>query len=534
VSQVFKALALRSKREKKEAETGKISWLRPKNGRYDLVTMTKQASVGEGIALQSWLRPALTHVGANKDYTLFREQLEAVETLLRRSHLEAMALDFAVEGLEQASVRQQRARRQFALKALRVETLRMLLGNPSFRHFSRTVAASDLLADFCGVRRLDGIRGVSKSTLERASKFFRPDQVRWMQQVLTEMCGESDRAAELGLLEPVPTDVCLVDTTCLEANIHFPVDWVLLRDVATTLLKATKLIRAVGLRERMPQEPEAFATQLSRLCIEMTHTRRKPDSRRARKRVLRQFKPLVRTIAGHARRHRDRLERDYANTKYSEAQAARIVERIDRMLALVPAVIKQAHERIIAERLVPNAGKILSAYEPEVQVIVRGKAGREVEFGHTLYLAESQQGLILDWELYREKAPAEWRQLQESVQRQNTFDLSAPLGAAVGDRGFCARAGQAALQAREIYDAVCPKDPDELKQRMQEPRFAALQRRRGSTEGRVAILKQRCARRLRCRGFEHRYLAVAWAVLGHNLWVVARMLKAHEKLKAAA
>jgi len=28
------------------------------------------------------------------------------------------------------------------------------------------VASSDLLADFCGVRRLDGIRGVSKSTLE--------------------------------------------------------------------------------------------------------------------------------------------------------------------------------------------------------------------------------------------------------------------------------------------------------------------------------------------------------------------------------
>ena len=126
----------------------------------------------------------------------------------------------------------------------------MLLGNPSFRHFSRTVATSDLLADFCGVRRLDGIRGISKSTLERASKFFGPDQLRWMQQVLTEMCGETDRAFELGLTKPVQTDVCLIDTTCLEANIHYPVDWVALRDVATTLLKATKLIRTVGLRER--------------------------------------------------------------------------------------------------------------------------------------------------------------------------------------------------------------------------------------------------------------------------------------------
>ena len=63
-----------------------------------------------------------------------------------------MALDFAAEGFEQASTRQQVARRKFALKALRMEVLRMLLRNPSFRPFSRMVASSDLLADFCGVR----------------------------------------------------------------------------------------------------------------------------------------------------------------------------------------------------------------------------------------------------------------------------------------------------------------------------------------------------------------------------------------------
>jgi hypothetical protein len=516
------------------AETGKISWLRPKNGRHNLVTMTKQATVRETIALQSWLRPALTHVGANKDYAMFREQIETVDALLRRSHLEAMALDFAREGFEEASARQQAARGQFALKALRVETLRMLLGNPAFRPFSRTVAASDLLADFCGVRRIDGIRGISKSTLERASKFFRPDQVRWMQQVLTEMCGETDRAAELGLAQPVQTDVCLVDTTCLEANIHYPVDWVQLSDVASTLLKATKLIRAAGLRERMPQEPEAFATDLNRLCIEMTHTRRKPDSRRARKGILRRFKPLLRTIAGHARRHRDRLASEYASTKYTQAQAGRIVERIDRMLEQVPQVIRQAHERIIGGRTVPSDEKILSVYERDVQVIVRGKAGREVEFGNTLLLAESPQGLILDWELYREPAPAEWRQLQDSVERQTDFDLSTPIAAAAADRGFSAARGTEQLAQRGIYDAVCPKDPEQLRQRFEDDRFAGLQKRRGSTEGRIAILKQRQGRRLRSRGFDHRYLAVAWGVLGHNLWLVARLITDQQKLAEAA
>jgi hypothetical protein len=69
---------------------------------------------------------------------------------------------------------------------------------------------------------------------------------------------------------------------------------------------------------------------------------------------------------------------------------------------------------------------------------------------------------------------------------------------------------------------------------MDEKRFAGLQRRRGSTEARIAILRQRLGRRLRSRGFDHRYLSVAWGVLGHNLWIVARLLTNQQKIAEAA
>ena len=170
----------------------------------------------------------------------------------------------------------------------------------------------------------------------------------------------------------------------------------------------------------------------------------KQDGRKARKRVLRKMKPLLRMIAEHARRHRDRLDSDYARTGYSRAQAEQIIARVNRTLAQVPAVITQAHERLIGDRTVPSEQKVLSIYEPDVKVIVRGKAGKEVEFGNTLFFAESAQGLILDWELYRQKAPPEWRQLQESIDRQNSFDLPTEIEAACGDRGFSAGAGRAA------------------------------------------------------------------------------------------
>jgi len=128
------------------------------------------------------------------------------------------------------------------------------------------------------------------------------------------MCGETDRSADLGLSAPVRTNVCLIDTTFLEANIHFLVDWVLVKGVTSTLLNEIKLIRRAGLRERMPQEPEAFATDLNRMCIAMTHTRRKTDSREARKQVLRAMNPLLRTIAGRARPASDLLAAQGAPT----------------------------------------------------------------------------------------------------------------------------------------------------------------------------------------------------------------------------
>ena len=64
-----------------------------------------------------------------------------------------------------------------------------------------------------------------------------------------------------------------------------------------------------------------------------------------------------------------------------------------------------------------NKDKILSFYEREVRVIVRKKAGAEVEFGNTLLLGENPQGLILDWELFKETAPADSRLQERSRKR---------------------------------------------------------------------------------------------------------------------
>ena len=127
-------------------------------------------------------------------------------------------------------------------------------------------------------------------------------------------------------------------------------------------------------------------------------------------------------------------------------------------------------------------------HEPDVQVIVRGKAGKAVEFGNTLLLSENRDGYLTDWMLYRESAPSEPKQLKESLARQNAYDLDKPVEAVSTDRGFASKATCRLLEGGKVYDATCPRDPATLAQRMEEKRFVDLQRRRGSTEARVAIL----------------------------------------------
>ncbi len=491
----------------------------------------------KNIAIQYLLRPALTVVERCADYENFRATIERIDRLLIDSEVESQAIELALEERQTKGLKARQKRASFALKALRMETLRYLLGGISFRHLSRALGSSDLLADFCRVRHIDGIRGISKSTLERASKFFSEEQLRALHRTLTEVVGDALLARQVvGLDKPIDTTICLIDGTCLELNIHWPTDWVLLKDVAGTLLKAIRLIREkAGLRHRMPIEPEPLARQMNRLCMQMTHSRRRKDSARQRKNILRQMKKHLKRIGEHARRHRELLQACWEQSDYSKKQVQQILARMERMSELIPVVTKQAHERIIGGRQVKNTEKVLSVYEPDAQVIVRGKAGQEVEFGNTLFLGESVEGYLLDWKLYGSRTPSENEQMQESLQRQNRFAVEESIAAMCADRGFASQRARRQLAQEGIYDALCPRDPKQLKKRMEESQFRQLQKRRASTEGRIGVLKNRWqAGRLRSKGFANRSISVAWSVLSHNLWKVVKMLAQQDELKTKA
>ena len=499
----------------------------------------KYTSVHPQIAIQSVLRPALIPVSANKDFEEFKQIIEETDAALIAAGLEDLAVTMALENLQKiapyadSNTKVRHARK--AIKALRTNVLKTMLRGISDRALSVAVYRSELLADFCRVLEIDGIRGLSKSEVNRMLNFFSEEQVRFFHERLTEVSTGAGSCKTIGLENPVDSSLTFFDSTCLEANIHYPVDWVLLKDVSLTLLKGIKLLRKAGLFCRMPQSPEDFAREMNKLCIEMTHSARRKDSKKLRKEVLQHMKKLLTTIGGHGERYRKLLIKRWAETEYTEAQKDQIVARLSDMLDKLPKVKKQAHERIIGGRQVPNSEKILSVYEDDVQVIVRRKAGKAVEFGNTLMICEGMHGYILDWKLYRETAPSESLQLAESLDRLEAMNLEEPVIAACTDRGFNSNQTRKVLRERKIYDATCPRDPAELKERLnRDDVFPGLQRRRASTEARIAILRQKQGGRLRVKGFIRRSLAVGWSVIGHNLWLISRLLAQQDRQAKAA
>jgi hypothetical protein len=473
----------------------------------------------------------LPTIEGNVDYRDFRAQLLRIDSLLVQSGLETQMIEADLQRWQarqkRVSAKAQQNHQVHARRALRCNIARLLI-HEDYRGFAARLADSPLLQYFCAVSEVGRVVVPSKSTLQRYFVWWPEAEVRPVIQKLLVQGAQAP--GQLGLAGPLDLENAFLDSTCLCANIHYPVDWVLLRDATRTLMRSVRLIRDQGLKHRM-EEPEAFISRINKLCIKMTQVWRRKDpaeSQRLRKQTLRQMDRLVGTVRNHARRYRQLLEAQWERTDWTRPQTEQVLGRMDQVLAQLPKARQQARQRILQGQLVANEDKILSLYEADVRVIVRKKAGAEVEFGNTLFLAENRQGVILDWELYAERAPADAALLPRSVARMQKAYAPGPKAVA-GDRGFDSELNRFGLKKEEIFNAVCPRAPRQLRQRNRSWKFKRLQRRRAQTEGRIGILKNVfLGGRMRCKGFAHRALTVTWTVLVHNLWVLARLPQPEE------
>ena len=474
------------------------------------------------INFQPELRPALPVVFSSKDYHEFRAALEQMDRILRKTGVEQRCIAEKIASFETPLSPAQMQRHAKTLHMALRYSLLLGITELSYRKLSRQVADSHLFQWFTHTNFVDAVRPVSKSTVERFEKMFSSEEITELTHSVNRAMASEANASELLYQETaLRFDEIFADTTCVKCNIHAPVDWVLLRDATRTLIQTIILIRNQGLFHRIGT-PEQFISQMNKLCIEMTHTRKKKDARKVRKKIFRRMKRLIKTIEAHAQSYHALLDERWAETNWSEIEKQVVLDRIQSILVQLPQAIHQAHERIIGERRLANSEKILSLYEPDVCVIVRGKAGAEVEFGNGLYLAEQADGLLVDWEFMQSQPTADNDLVQPSIQRL-THEYGNPQSYAT-DRGFDDPNNRCDLEELGIINAICPRSVPLLQRKLEDEGFCRLQKRRGATEARIGIFKNAyLGKPLRSKGFKNRATRIEWCILAHNLWKLGSM-----------
>ena len=72
------------------------------------------------------------------------------------------------------------------------------------------------------------------------------------------------------------------------------------------------------------------------------------------------------------------------------------------MIPRVQQVLRQTRERI-DDGNTHAPGKIVSLFEPETEIIRKGKAGKPTEFGKMVKIQEAEQQIVTHYEVYDQR-----------------------------------------------------------------------------------------------------------------------------------
>ena len=354
------------------------------------------------ISLQLKFRKQLPKVIGNKDYAELENLLINIDNILSNNGFDMLAIEHIFKNNPKLKTNEKGA--DIALKAFRIIVLQSLIDVP-FRKMSIEIAHSELYIWFVHIDDFasNEIRVPSKSTINRFEKYIDKEFINILIIKLTKFSTIKNNEKTnnpLKLKNALEIKELFADTTCIETNIHYPVDWKLLLDGVKTLIKSIIYIRKHGIISRI-QNPKIFISEMNKLSIAISQSARVKYGKKNRKKSFRKMKKITRRVMKHAEKYLELLTNEANNHDFSINQVKNISNRMISILDQLPKAIKNAHERIIGERKVLNSEKIFSLYEKETEILVRKKSGKEVEFGNKLLIVENKTGLIVDYDFMK-------------------------------------------------------------------------------------------------------------------------------------
>lgn len=193
-------------------------------------------------------------------------------------------------------------------------------------------------------------------------------------------------------------------------------------------------------------------------------------------------------------------------------------QQLDEMIPRVQQVVQQARERVLGGNT-RASNKILSVFEPDTEVIRKGKASKPTEFGKAVKIQEAENQIVIHYEVFDER-PADSDLLTPSIEKhQELLDRVPDLVAA--DAGFFSAANEAAAKELGVKQVAVPSRSTKSEKRRQEQKkrwFKDAQKWRTGCEGRISVLKRRHGlNRSRYKGTPGMKRWVGLGVLADNL-----------------
>src|SRR5438128_1299830 len=339
-------------------------------------------------------------------------------------------------------------------------------------------------------------------------------------------------AVELGLEDGAKLRV---DTTVVQTDIHHPTDNTLLWDVVRVVTRLVgRLAKALELRRIKGFCDRRRSARRRMQAIQRMTTRQRHEQQTATYRVL---IGIAEEIVGNARAALEKTGKMRGRDMFADTAIEELRKRIEHFCELGSRVIDQARRRVLDGEQVPNGEKIYSIFEPHTDLIKRGKVRTPIEFGHKVFLAESAQGLITQYEVLKGN-PSDEIHVAPSLKRHRRAFRRAPelYGA---DRGFFSEQNVTACVQGAVNTVCIPqRGGSTTPQRQVYERSAAFkqgQRFRAGIEGRISVLMRgRGMKRCRAEGAERFALFVGAAVLANNLMIVAALLTKRSSRRSKA
>jgi IS5 family transposase len=375
--------------------------------------------------------------------------------------------------------------------------------NWSYAVLEREVRANLVYRTFA---RIGAEKVPDAKTLGRLGQVVGPDVVADLHRRMVEIAVENKIVAGRRMR---------VDTTVVETNIHYPTDSSLLGDGARVLTRVMKKVEqaAGGLVSKVRNRMRTVRKKV--VAIAIAARQKGAAGEEKRRHIYKGLLSVTRKIVNQAKRVMGEVDQFGRRKKKQfsglRSQLATMVERVQQ-------VAKQTRARVFDGNTKFDEKRV-SVFEPQTEIIRKGKTSKPTEFGKLVKVQEAENQIITHFEVYDER-PTDSALLVDAVEihQQQTGSLPRIVAA---DAGFYSQANEKDLQEMGVKNVSVPNRNTRSEQRRSHQKkrsFKEGQRWRTGCEGRIRVLKRRHElNRCRYRGQSGMRRWVGLGVIADNL-----------------